>query len=134
MTLRPSDSPTRSLARRVPPSLYERRRGRLSLAPFPCLARDVRSAARYHLPVPLYDFRCRACAAAFEALVRPPQDPVCPACGSADLEKLLSTSFSVKSGSGLSPAARRAVRKQQSGQKQDQDAFQREIEQKHLDD
>lgn len=66
--------------------------------------------------------------------MRPPQEPVCPSCGSADLERLLSTSFSVKSGSGLSAAARRAVQKQQSGQKQEQDDFQREIEQKHLDD
>jgi putative FmdB family regulatory protein len=84
--------------------------------------------------VPLYDFRCRACGAEFEALVRPPAQPVCATCGSGDLEKLPSTSVSVKSGSGLSPAARRAVRKQQAGQKSDQDAFQREIEQKHLDD
>jgi putative FmdB family regulatory protein len=84
--------------------------------------------------VPLFDFRCRACAHEFEALVRPPQAPSCPSCGSADLEKLLSHTFSVKSGSGLSPAARRAVQKQQGGQKRDQDAFQREIEQKHLDD
>jgi putative FmdB family regulatory protein len=84
--------------------------------------------------MPLFDFRCRACQATFEALVRPAHEPVCPSCGSADLEKLLSRSFSVKSGTGLSPAARRAVQKQQAGQKQDHDAFQREIEQKHFDD
>jgi putative FmdB family regulatory protein len=84
--------------------------------------------------VPLFDFRCRACAAEFEALVRAGHTPVCPSCGGNDLEKLVTRSFSVKSGSGLSPAARRAVQKQQSGQKQDQDAFQHEIEQKHLDD
>jgi len=84
--------------------------------------------------MPLYDFRCRPCGAAFEALVRPPHDPVCPSCGSADLERLpTGFSFSVRSG-GLSPAARRAVRKQQAGQKKDHDAFQREIERKHLDD
>jgi putative FmdB family regulatory protein len=84
-------------------------------------------------PLPLYDFRCRPCAARFEALVRPSHEPVCPSCGSADLERLQSGSFSVRSG-GLSQAARRAVQKQQAGQKQDHDAFQREIEQKHLDD
>jgi len=84
--------------------------------------------------VPLYDFRCRACTAEFEALVRPPHEPVCPSCGSADLERLLSGfSFSVRSG-GLSNAARRAVQKQQTAQKRDHDAFQREVEQKHLDD
>ena len=84
--------------------------------------------------MPLFDFRCRPCGAEFEALVRPPQEPACPSCGSADLEKLISRSFSVKSGSGLSPAARRAVQTQQTGQKRDHDAFQREVEQKHLDD
>jgi putative FmdB family regulatory protein len=84
--------------------------------------------------VPLYDCRCRGCSAEFEALVRPPHQPVCPSCGSADLERLVSGfSVSVRSG-GLSQAARRAVQKQQSAQKRDHDAFQREIEQKHLDD
>jgi len=83
--------------------------------------------------VPLYDFRCRPCGAEFEALVRAQHDPACPSCGSADLERLATGSFSVRSG-GLSPAARRAVQKQQAGQKRDHDAFQREVEQKHLDE
>lgn len=40
--------------------------------------------------MPLYDFRCRACAARFEA--RSPADTVapCPECGAADTERLLS--------------------------------------------
>lgn len=85
--------------------------------------------------MPLYDFRCRACDAQFEALVREGHEPVCRSCGSADLERLMSgSSFSVKSGGGLSPAARRAVQKQQRRQHQDQAAFQQEIEKKHLDD
>ena len=84
--------------------------------------------------MPLFDFRCRACGDAFEALVRPPAVPACPACGSSELERLLSGfSFSVRSG-GLSPAARRAVQKQQTAQRRDQAAFQEEIEKKHLDD
>jgi hypothetical protein len=66
--------------------------------------------------------------------VRPPHEPACASCGSADLERLVTGfSFSVRSG-GLSQAARRAVQKQQASQKKDHDAFQREIEQKHLDD
>jgi putative FmdB family regulatory protein len=84
--------------------------------------------------MPLYDFRCRGCGAEFEALVRPPAVPTCPTCASADLERLLSGfSVSVRSG-GLSKAARRAVQKQQAGQRRDQAAYQEEIEKKHLDD
>lgn len=84
--------------------------------------------------MPLFDFRCRGCGEEFEALVRPPAVPACPACGAADLERLLSGfSFSVRSG-GLSPAARRAVQKQQNAQRRDQAAFQEEIEKKHLDE
>jgi putative FmdB family regulatory protein len=40
--------------------------------------------------MPLFDFSCRACAHRFEALVRRKAVPVCPACQSRDLEKLLS--------------------------------------------
>ena len=84
--------------------------------------------------MPLYDFRCRACGAQFEALARPPTPPVCPACAGADLGRLQSSfSFSVRS-EGLSPAARRAVQKRQASQKADHAAFQEEIEKKHLDD
>jgi putative FmdB family regulatory protein len=40
--------------------------------------------------MPLYDYRCRACGNQFEALVRGSVVPPCPACGSSDLERLLS--------------------------------------------
>ena len=84
--------------------------------------------------MPLFDFRCRACGEEFEALVRTGVAAACPACGATDLERLLSGfSFSVRSG-GLSPAARRAVQKQQNAQRRDQAAYQEEIEKKHLDD
>jgi putative FmdB family regulatory protein len=84
--------------------------------------------------MPLFDFQCRACGARFEALVREGYEPVCRACGAADLERLAASAFSVKSGAGLSPAARRAVQKQQRRQHSDQAAYQQEIEKKHLDD
>ena len=84
--------------------------------------------------MPLYDFRCRACHEEFEALVRPGSTPACPACASVELERLVTGfSFSVRSG-GLSPAARKAVQKQQNAQRRDQAAYQHEIEKKHLDD
>ena len=84
--------------------------------------------------MPLFDFRCRACREEFEALVRPGAAPACPACAATDLERLLSGfSFSVRSG-GLSPAARKAVQKQQTAQKRDHAAFEEEIQKKHLDD
>ena len=84
--------------------------------------------------MPLFDFRCRACSEEFEALVRPGAAPACPSCAATDLERLLSGfSFSVRSG-GLSPAARRAVQKQQTAQKRDHAAFEEEIQKKHLDD
>jgi putative FmdB family regulatory protein len=40
----------------------------------------------------LYEYRCRDCGYAFEAFILTPEDtPSCPACGSNNLEKLLST-------------------------------------------
>ena len=40
--------------------------------------------------MPIYEYRCRACAHTFEALVRTGDAPACPACGVDDLERLLS--------------------------------------------
>jgi len=40
--------------------------------------------------MPLYEYRCRQCGREFELLVRQPMTPACPACESADLERLLS--------------------------------------------
>lgn len=40
----------------------------------------------------LFEYRCNACGHVFEALVHSNDDgPVCPTCGSKDLEKMLST-------------------------------------------
>jgi len=84
--------------------------------------------------MPLYDFRCGGCRHEFESLVRAGSTPSCPSCGGTDLERLISTSFSVKGAPGLSDAARRAVQKQQRALHRDQAAFQHENEKKHLDD
>ena len=40
--------------------------------------------------MPIFDFSCHACDARFELLVRASSSPVCPTCGSANLEKLFS--------------------------------------------
>jgi putative FmdB family regulatory protein len=45
--------------------------------------------------MPLFDFHCRACRRAFEALVRAGYPPACPSCNSTDLERQL-PAFAVK--------------------------------------
>lgn len=40
--------------------------------------------------MPLFDFRCRHCHATFELLIRSADTPICPACASQTLEKLVS--------------------------------------------
>lgn len=84
--------------------------------------------------MPIYDYKCRACGHAFEALTRVSEAPACRSCASPDVERQISGfAFSVRSG-GLSKAARRSVEKQQKGAQRDRIEYEREIEQKHLDD
>jgi putative FmdB family regulatory protein len=40
--------------------------------------------------MPIYDYHCKDCDKTFELLVRPSSIPVCPTCGSEQLDKLLS--------------------------------------------
>jgi putative FmdB family regulatory protein len=40
--------------------------------------------------MPLFEYACRGCGHHFEDLTREGQTPSCPACASADLQKLLS--------------------------------------------
>lgn len=61
--------------------------------------------------MPLYSYRCTACEADFETLVRAGETPACPSCGSQALTRLLSTPApDLKSGrvlaAGRSAAAR----------------------------
>jgi putative FmdB family regulatory protein len=39
--------------------------------------------------MPLYDFHCRNCDERFEEFARPGETAPCPACGSADVERVL---------------------------------------------
>ncbi len=59
--------------------------------------------------MPLYEYQCRACGHGFETLVRGSDRPACPACHSADIERLLS-SFGVGS-EARSHAVLQAARK-----------------------
>jgi putative FmdB family regulatory protein len=46
-------------------------------------------AAAYDAAMPLYDFRCRSCAAEFEATAPFGGLAPCPECGAEDVERLL---------------------------------------------
>ena len=80
--------------------------------------------------MPLYDFRCRGCGHEFEALVRAgDEDPVCPSCKSADIERLLS-SFAVSYAEKTEAAARQS-RKRQIAARKDALIADEEYRQKH---
>ncbi|MCY3601044.1 MAG: zinc ribbon domain-containing protein [Gemmatimonadetes bacterium] len=40
--------------------------------------------------MPIYEYRCRECSHEFELLVRGPMTPACAACGSEELDRLIS--------------------------------------------
>ena len=62
--------------------------------------------------MPIYEYACRKCGAAFEMLVRKGKTPACTACASEDLERLLSLP-SVKSDSSHAVAMRSAKKRDQ---------------------
>jgi putative FmdB family regulatory protein len=41
--------------------------------------------------MPMYDFECKACGHAFEAVAKVDELPPCPSCNSADVARLIST-------------------------------------------
>jgi putative FmdB family regulatory protein len=49
--------------------------------------------------MPLYEYACKTCANQFEALVRPSEEPECPACHGTALERRLSV-FAAHTGTG----------------------------------
>ena len=63
--------------------------------------------------MPIYEYRCKACEEQFEYLLRSSSPPAqCPACASADLEQLISTSAVHSEGASqanLSAAHRKAA-------------------------
>lgn len=62
--------------------------------------------------MPLYDFRCPACAATRELLVRHDTRPACPACGASPMERLLSKPAPPGSSAGRVQAARAQAKRE----------------------
>jgi putative FmdB family regulatory protein len=79
--------------------------------------------------MPLYEYRCRGCSGEFEALIGRQTTPVCPNCGSDDLERLLS-SFGVTSDASRAIALR-SGRRQLSQVERDRAIERREVIDKH---
>lgn len=59
--------------------------------------------------MPIHDYRCGSCGAEFERLVRSGDCPICPHCGSADLERLLSAPVAPGRSAAIARAGRRAA-------------------------
>ena len=86
--------------------------------------------------MPIYEYACRACGHHFEHLLLPAAktDPVCPDCGSRDLEKLLS-GFAMST-IELTKSRVKAARKQmaQSKETKDKQVAETEYVQHHMED
>ena len=59
--------------------------------------------------MPLYDYRCSACGAAFEMLVRSSTVPACPQCASTALERQLSLTAPQGTSKAIIAAGRKAA-------------------------
>ena len=83
------------------------------------------------LDMSLYDFRCKNCQHAFEALVRSHDtgSPRCPSCGGQDLERLLS-SFAVDT-ADLRQKAAHDSRRRQIAKRRDSYIAEEEYRNKH---
>jgi putative FmdB family regulatory protein len=79
--------------------------------------------------MPIYEYRCRACGASFETLVRTGNTPACPGCMATDLERLVSL-FAVDS-DGTRQAARERSMGTAVKRQQDQDVADVELYQRH---
>jgi len=81
--------------------------------------------------MPIYEYTCKSCGHAFEALVLRGKVPPCEKCGGADLERLVSLP-SVKS-EGTKDLAMRAAKRRDKAQATDRMHEQRKYEQSHND-
>lgn len=62
--------------------------------------------------MPLYDYHCSACDKTFELLVRSSTTPVCPTCGTGQLEKLVSKPAPPGQSAGIIASARKQAAKE----------------------
>lgn len=81
--------------------------------------------------MPIYEYSCRQCHHRFELLVRAQDTPICGACGSHDLERLISVP-AVKS-EGTHERALKAAKKRDAKQGDELARAQREYELHHND-
>ena len=59
--------------------------------------------------MPIYGYTCKSCGESFQTLVRSGDEPDCPACGSAELERQLSLiADPAKGGADAGPACSNA--------------------------
>jgi putative FmdB family regulatory protein len=87
--------------------------------------------ASYNRIMPIFEYTCKACGQAFEALVRSGSTPACPKCAATDLERMISTP-AVHS-SGTHALALKAAAKRDKGRGSDLARAQREYELSHND-
>jgi putative FmdB family regulatory protein len=79
--------------------------------------------------MPLYEYRCGACAHQFELLVRAGDTPSCPACASRDLGRLVSA-FAVDS-EGTRQANRGASMSKGIARQRDKEIADKELYDRH---
>jgi putative FmdB family regulatory protein len=59
--------------------------------------------------MPIHDYHCRACGAAFELLVLGSREPLCKACNSPDVERQVALTAAPGKSAGIIAAGRRAA-------------------------
>ncbi len=82
--------------------------------------------------MPIHDYQCQRCKRRSELLVMPGDEPLCPACGSADLLRLFSASAAVSTSRSRERSAAKA-RGKANAVKKEKDAAHAEYLRKHED-
>ena len=83
--------------------------------------------------MPLYEYKCRACAHEFEQIVKLGETPPCPECAAADPERLFSRSVSVST-TKTRNRSMAAARSKGREIKREKDHAQREYERNYIKD